>query len=133
MTTGQRHTSVGRPSLGDRSLIVTHLPAEVWNAVNARCPAPGQFGNTVAQLAHLGLQHAHEAVITAAPDGAITTRTRLPRPDRNKVDELKKAVPGSSLGTVVAALVAVGLRYDSQQAHAASAASGRQEVLMPAS
>jgi hypothetical protein len=85
---------------------------------------PGRLGEIVATLAEVGLQHVEEAVFASSPADAVPTWTRLPRSVRIRVDELVKTT-SRSIGDVVAALVAVGLRHQNTPAREA-----QQEALM---
>ncbi|MEU4807391.1 hypothetical protein [Actinosynnema sp. NPDC023587] len=103
---------LGRPSKGDRASARTRLPQPVRADVDVLVSAhPGLLGEVVAALAAAGLRHVNEAVFASSPSqDTVTTWTRLPRPIRNAVDELV-ASTRHSIGEVIAALVAVGLRH----------------------
>ena len=118
----------GRPSKGDRTRACTRLPQPVRADVDLLILSPGQLGEVVAALAEAGLQHVAEAVFVPSPTDAVPTWTRLPRPVRDKVDELVKSTK-RSIGDVVAALVAVGLNHIED---ATLPAKNGQEALMTA-
>lgn len=119
----------GRPSKGPgRTPARTLLPQQVRADVDVLVSSSSPLGEVVAVLAETGLQHVAEAEFAPSPADAVPTWTRLPRPLRAKVDELVLSTQ-RSIGEVVAALVAVGLRHIDG---AALPAKNGQEALMTA-